>query len=223
MRQMQAGLKSDRKLKHWARMQYGLFLKGAGLSMEESLLFFQQEFTKIMSTEDFNKKYAYNIRHMYGKEGKRQDYTPYNCQKIILGNQPQSGEHHGCPYKTYDDFNLSSLLSKMNINGKDKEAIMQHKRMKNYNLACQKHFEATHPNAVSVPDVELDGVGMHPNAWFRASTSYHTVVNKSGGSNNTKIKTENNNNIVSPESSKQIIPNNVVSASDGEDLVKMQM
>jgi len=181
MSQLHTGLKQDHKLKHWGRLQYGLFLKGAGMSMEESLLFFQREFSKIMTSEQFHKNYSYNIRHMYGKEGKRASYTPYNCTKIIMGQGPQSGDHHGCPYRHYDDNHLSSLLAKMKIGtGADQNAIVALKRSKNYQLACAKHFEVMHPQAVTVPDVKLDGVGNHPNAWFAASAAYHKA--KSGPS-----------------------------------------
>jgi DNA primase large subunit len=98
MRQAHMGLKKDHKLKHDARRQYGLFLKGAGMSMEDSIQFFQREFTKIISGDDFNKNYLYNIRHMYGKEGKRQDYTPFSSTTIIMGPRPVAndiGSHHG--------------------------------------------------------------------------------------------------------------------------------
>ena len=180
MSQLHAGLKRDHKLKHWGRLQYGLFLKGAGLSMEESLLFFQREFGKIMTAEQFNKNYSYNIRHMYGKEGKRASYTPYNCTKIILGNPPNAGDNHGCPYRHYDDEHLSALMTKMRIGGPaDRAEILAHKRQKNYQLACLKHFEVTHPQATSTKGVSLDGVGNHPNAWFSASVSYHAA--KGGG------------------------------------------
>lgn len=183
MQQLHMGLKRDHKLKHQGRLQYGLFLKAAGMSLEEHTLFFQREFTRIMTSEQFNKEYSYNIRHMHGKEGKRASYTPYNCTKIILGNQPQSGaEHHGCPYKNYDDANLSALLGKLKIGSvSDRDAIMTYKKGGHFQLACQKHFEVMHPAAASVDGVKLDGVGNHPNAWFEASVHYHNAKSGGGG------------------------------------------
>lgn len=183
MHQLHGGLKQDHKLKHQGRLQFGLFLKGAGMSLEEHTLFFQKEFTRIMTSEQFNKGYAYSIRHMHGKEGKRASYTPYSCTKIIMGNPPQSdAEHHGCPYRHYDDANLSALLGKLKIgNASDRDAIMSLKKDGNFQLACAKQFEVSHPGVRSLEGVKLDGVGNHPNAWFKSSISYHNAKSGSSG------------------------------------------
>jgi DNA primase large subunit len=68
-RYMHRALQREHKVKHWARLQYGLFLKGAGLSLDEALLFWESHFTKVMSHDQFMKGYSYAIRHSYGKEG----------------------------------------------------------------------------------------------------------------------------------------------------------
>lgn len=100
MRQMQDTLKTSKHLKHEGRQQYGLFLKvrfayrssmvgevhslrkcalphlqGIGLSVEEALAFWRKSFSTI-TDDKFNKEYRYNVRHQFGLEGSRKNYTP---------------------------------------------------------------------------------------------------------------------------------------------------
>ena len=58
-------------------------MKGLGLTVEESTQFWKREFCKKMDADKFEKNYAYGIRHMYGQEGKKNDYKPWSCQKVI--------------------------------------------------------------------------------------------------------------------------------------------
>jgi DNA primase large subunit len=67
-------LKQEDHLKHSARMQLGLFLKGIGLSLNDALAFWKQSFARKIPPEKFDKEYAYNIRHNYGK-GTPHTYT----------------------------------------------------------------------------------------------------------------------------------------------------
>jgi DNA primase large subunit len=83
MRELFKHLVQGFHLKHFGRLQFGLFLKGAGFSMDDSLTFWRSIFTNRISESDFEKRYAYNIRHSYGQEGKKADYTPWPCVKIM--------------------------------------------------------------------------------------------------------------------------------------------
>ncbi|XP_030054854.1 DNA primase large subunit isoform X2 [Microcaecilia unicolor] len=145
MRQLHKELRDNHHLRHGGRMQYGLFLKGIGLTLEQALQFWKLEFSKgKVDAEKFDKSYAYSIRHSYGKEGKRTDYTPYSCMKIILTNPPSQGDYHGCPFRHSDPELLKQKLQTFKISPTGISQILELVKGMHYQLACQKYFELTH-------------------------------------------------------------------------------
>ncbi|CAN0907619.1 Probable DNA primase large subunit [Linum grandiflorum] len=154
-------LREDHHLKHWGRMQLGRFLKGVGLKLDDALAFWKAEFSQKVGAERFDKEYAYSIRHNYGKEGKRMDYAPYSCQKII-SLTPSVGDHHGCPYRHFSQDNLRAALCKMGVGSSGVEDVMDKVRNKHYQLACTLTFEAIH-------GCQNDAGINHPNQYFSDS------------------------------------------------------
>lgn len=179
MKNLHNNLKREHKLKHWGRLQYGLFLKGAGLELEDAVAFWESHFTKLISHDNFQKQYAYNFRHMYGKEGARKNYTPYSCMKIIMGAPPEPGAYHGCPYRHSSDQQLASQLQGLKLSSPDVKEILRLSKSGDYQIACQRHFDATHPGHLSMALGDSDGaVSNHPNLWYQTSVKYHRA--KSG-------------------------------------------
>ncbi|KTG43925.1 hypothetical protein cypCar_00004004 [Cyprinus carpio] len=92
----------------------------------------------------FDKAYAYSVRHMFGKEGKRTDYTPYSCMKVILSNPPSQGDYHGCPFRHSDPELLKQKLQNYKVSPSGINQILELVKGMHYQLACQKYFELTH-------------------------------------------------------------------------------
>lgn len=114
MQHLYGSLMADRHLRHAGRQQFGLFLKKAGLTLEESMLFWKSSFAPRTPAEKFEKEYAYNIRHSYGKEGRRKDYEAQKCSQIISAT-PGVGEANGCPFKTFDRDALKVALGRTGL------------------------------------------------------------------------------------------------------------
>ncbi|KAL0925589.1 hypothetical protein M5K25_003944 [Dendrobium thyrsiflorum] len=134
------------------------FSWGVGLNLESALAFWRAEFSQKVGSERFDKEYAYAVRHNYGKEGKRTDYTPYSCQKIISVT-PSVGDHHGCPYRHFSEENLRAALSKMGVGGRAMDDVMDKVRNRHYQLACTMTFETIHA-------ASCDSGINHPNQYF---------------------------------------------------------
>ena len=152
------------------------------MALEESLLFWKRAFSRKVSEDKFQKEYAYNVRHNYGQEGKRQSYTPYkypfqfhnllrrmscllifSCIKIITSNHPSAGDHHGCPFRHFSPDNLRATLSQRGVADKTAQEILDLVRGQHYQIACTRYFEATR----GLP--EQSEVISHPNEFFERS------------------------------------------------------
>ncbi|XP_022644525.1 probable DNA primase large subunit isoform X2 [Varroa destructor] len=155
-------LREKHHLKHTGRLSLTLFLKGIGLSMDDSLKFFSQEFAKSIGQEKFSKEYAYAIRHSYGKEGKRADYRPYNCMKMASLHNPSGMECHGCPYKTLDTEVLKSRLRSRGVTPSVISDVLADVKNFNYQAACTRVFENRTGRILGQSIV-------HPNQYFEES------------------------------------------------------
>ncbi|GLG98482.1 DNA primase large subunit [Gryllus bimaculatus] len=159
MRQLHESIRKTHHAKHGARLQYGLFLKGIGLPLEESIKFWKTELTKIMTRE--KKEYLYSIRHSYGQEGRRVSYTPYSCAKI-LSETIGIGDCHGCPFKHNSAQILKNRFESYGIPPSGLQIIMNLVFEGQYQLACSKYFEIIHSST-------LEKVICDPNEFFKQS------------------------------------------------------
>ncbi|GLC39296.1 hypothetical protein PLESTB_001574700 [Pleodorina starrii] len=150
MNHLMGALHSERHLRHGGRQQLSLFLKAIGLPMEEALMFWRSEFAPRTPSDAFDKQYAYNIRHNYGREGKRTDYTAHNCTTIV-GFSGGAGDHHGCPYRRLDEASLRAALGRMRCDERKIEEAVSKARDGHYQLACASAFEGVH----RVPEMDV--------------------------------------------------------------------
>ncbi|KAJ6219999.1 hypothetical protein RDWZM_005811 [Blomia tropicalis] len=145
MRSIHDTLRRDHHLKHYGRLHYGLFLKSAGLKMEDSIEFFRSEMS-IHNPEKFQKEYSYAIRYIYGREGKRVQLSAYSCQKIINGCAPGPSDTHGCPFKHFDTKHLKAMLVRYGISDEEQisEIVQLVTKEGNATGACAKYFSIKH-------------------------------------------------------------------------------
>jgi DNA primase large subunit len=173
-------LKANAHLKHFGRLQYTLFLKGLGLSLEDCILFWRRSFRNL-TDEKFAKEYKYNIRHSYGDVGgdanrRGRGYTPYSCQKLLTEPLPTAGQSHGCPYRTFSPENLVGLLQNMGVADRDVlKGVREDIGKQRYHVACNRVFEHAHKKELKTVKeqgiwsaAELDTI-LHPNTYFKRS------------------------------------------------------
>ncbi|GMG17889.1 unnamed protein product [Phytophthora fragariaefolia] len=180
MKQLHRKLRENHHLKYDGRVQYRMFLKGAGFSVHECIQFFRAEFIKAIPAAKFDKEYTYHIRHSYGLEGSRKDYAPLDCEKIIGDSAPSHGQYHGCPFKNWGRPALQNELRRHGLSLQTAMEITQQASAGHCQSACKAFFDATHSAKFTHTAANLThrdspshssgvNVVMHPNVYLDAS------------------------------------------------------
>ena len=163
MRSSYGVLRDRHHLKHPARLQFGLFLKGIGVSMEHALAFWRAEFAKGGTTgEEFEKRHTYNFMHQYGQAGARKNYQPHACCKVI-GAAPDPSGATGCPFRTLKAADLGKRLASMSLRGEVVTAAVGKAREGHFQVACTMVYEARHGK------MHAEGGVQHPQQYFAES------------------------------------------------------
>ena len=180
MRHLHRTLRANSHLKHFGRLQYTLFLKGIGLSLDESLVFWRRAF-RLITDDTFNKEYRYNVRYAYGDVGgdairRGRGYAPFSCQKILTEHPPGTGESHGCPYRHFSAENLTALLQATGVTDREVlRGVRDDVEKQRFHIACNRVFDWSHRADLARVKAEgtwgaaeLDTI-VHPNTYFKRS------------------------------------------------------
>ncbi|XP_071943134.1 uncharacterized protein [Antedon mediterranea] len=173
-------LRRKHRLRHFSRIQYTLFLKDAGVSVNDAIRFWKAEYCRPDHGKDGErrrsshswskdaKRYTYSIRHLYGLEGSRINYRSHTCtsiQKMSLGH----GEEGGCPYKHFDKWSLATALTCDQLQPKAAADILLSAKNHCYSDACLKHRVAK--LAKFVTDEAFPCCNLESESWTKLDSS----------------------------------------------------
>jgi len=183
MRVMERQMKHDSHLKHKGRLYYGKFLKGCGMTCDDQISYYRKIFTKKMSAKKFEGEHKYSIRHHYGLEGRKQNYSPQGCATLI-NEISGPGEYHACPYKAYDKNNLTKLLKSFRIADNATKEIVAKAQDGHPHLACRMFFGHVNKSKMQKKGMDIEDIECtwnHPNSYYNASCKLNAVEDTADG------------------------------------------
>ncbi len=107
MRRLQRTLHRRHRLRHHDRVAYTLFLKDAGMPLEQALDFWRFHYSQGEGSSDSccghtwekdGRRYEYSIQHLYGRRGACKDYSSHSCLSV-QDSSGGPGSQLLCPFK----------------------------------------------------------------------------------------------------------------------------
>lgn len=150
MSKLYATLRKDKRLPHDDRFVFSLFLKEIGLDLAEAIEFWSQFYIAppgkdakcTHSWQAHTSRLTYSVRHMYGQEGRRIDYTAHRCAQVQ--------GHQLCPFTT------GRLLELPALQAEDIEDIGQLCENRQYLAACRNHMLRRGKQLASEMDLDAE-------------------------------------------------------------------
>jgi DNA primase large subunit len=133
-------LKSEGHLAHMENWQLGIFLKKAGMTVEEQQRFWYENSVDNIgiSFEQFKQRVNYQIKHMYGQVGGGIDYSPPSCTKCV--DSYYCYWAHKKPDKIIEDIKMRFEDKEKNVLDALIEDLSRILRNQRYKRACARYF-----------------------------------------------------------------------------------
>ncbi|GFN99775.1 DNA primase large subunit [Plakobranchus ocellatus] len=150
MSNLMNSLRQRHRLKHQDRIQLTLFLKDLGLSLHEALLLWKQEYSKPPAPpvdpskhgwHGNERRYIYNIRHLYGLEGGKINYRCHSCLSI-QGRSLSYMDCGGCPFSVFDEAQTRESLLQLGLDRDTASQVLLLARDKHPGAACASYMRA---------------------------------------------------------------------------------
>ncbi|XP_013781854.2 DNA primase large subunit-like isoform X2 [Limulus polyphemus] len=154
MNHLHSLLRRHHRLRHTGRIQYTLYLKEIGLPVEEAIKFWEKEYSQPPTcghssslsrtgcSHEWSKdhrRYVYNVRHLYGCEGGRKDYSAHCCGALQT-RLVATSDDGGCPFAGFDKSYLRSILLQRGLKEQDVGEIESLVAKEDFRGACIKYF-----------------------------------------------------------------------------------
>ncbi|CAH1119595.1 unnamed protein product [Phaedon cochleariae] len=170
-------LEKTNRLPHNDRFDFSLYLKGIGVSLNDSLKFWEDMYSKEHSScsrcthswQKNQKRYIYGIRHLYGLEGSRTSYQSRSC-RYLQNKDLGARDSGGCPFKHFDDDNLRRALQMILPKNPDEVEVMIYERKENPSVSCKYFYETIRKG---LPNEDMDDV-----LPFQNPVQYYTSLKK---------------------------------------------
>lgn len=136
-------LRKNHYVSYFSRFELGTFLKDIGLSLDDTLTLFEEEF-KIKNL--WCRKFNYYFTHLYGKVGfNKSGYNSESCQSLIK----KSTNSNGCPFSNLQ-LKTQILKESLTKDGFDEiqiANILKSVKNKNFQKACGEYCGSGEPTS----------------------------------------------------------------------------
>ncbi|KAK3876014.1 hypothetical protein Pcinc_019155 [Petrolisthes cinctipes] len=146
MQSLHRTLVKNNRLRHHARFRYTLFLKDIGVPWQENVAFWEHYYSRPHSGAaagcchtwkgNDGHRYTYGIRHLYGMEGGKKNYTSHSCS-ALQEMKPQPQEPGGCPFTSQAIEDIIHLSPRLHDTPHIQQAIAKEMRTGRPNSACK--------------------------------------------------------------------------------------
>ncbi|CAF0829755.1 unnamed protein product [Didymodactylos carnosus] len=119
MKHLHEALVRKHRLTNYSRVVYTLYLKEIGVPLERCIELFEKEYSTTSCHSSCNhswhndsKRYKYSIRHLYGLEGSKINYSSHRCRTIQDDSSRTTRDELACPLIHFQTQNeLNQLMS----------------------------------------------------------------------------------------------------------------